>query len=112
VSPKNKKGKSGPQTGIHLSESSPRTPHTLKAYWLTSHHLQLIYSANNLRRAGTIMPGTAAAEELLNNVKIDGSSFRQLKILLQSTARAVSPFLDLLIIRRKQVADSILVYTS
>jgi len=55
------------------------------------------------------MHGRAAAEELLNNAKIDGSLFTQVKILLESTARAVSPFLDLLTTRRKQVADSILV---
>lgn len=40
---------------------------------LTSQHLQSIYSANNLRRAGTIEYDTSA--KLLNNVQIDESFF-------------------------------------
>jgi hypothetical protein len=45
-------------------------------------------------------------------IKIDGSFFTQLKILLRSTARGLSPLLVPLTFKPKQVADSTLVYTS
>jgi hypothetical protein len=70
---------------------------------LTSQQLQSIYSANNLRCAGTIEYGKPA--ELLYNVQIDQSFFTQLKVLLRSIARAVSRFFDRLAYRRKPVAD-------
>ena len=73
---------------------------------LTSQHLQLIYSANNLRYAGTITYDTP--KKLLSNVNIDHSFFTQLNILLRSTARAVSLSLDGLIYSRlKQVVGFI-----
>lgn len=83
------------QRGFWLSSKEAENEDKQSYYGLTAQHLQLIYSTNNLRHAGTITHDSPA--KLLNNVKIDESFSTQLKILLRSTARAVSLFLDRLI---------------
>lgn len=100
-----------PTRGLDLPSAQEAENENKQNYsGLTSGHLQRMYSANNLRHAGIITHDSPA--NLLNNVKIDESFSTQLRILLRSTARAVSLFPDLLIFRRKQVADNTLAYTS
>src|SRR5215471_19323054 len=75
-------------TNQELGEILGRNDNKQNYSGLTSHNLQLIFSGNNLRYAGTITYGTP--QELLNHVKIDVSFFTQLKIENSITINSAS----------------------